>query len=364
MSIGQLTAMDQSQFWNLLAKKIAGEASPEDLEELDRLLKCNPDWAYQAEHIHQFWQLQKNNSDKDSEKAFLQHVNKMKEAGIDFPSNEEMMPEPVPSSGRRRKVFAFSIALTLVILIAGLLWFNNTVKTNQTDEKNYSEVSSPVRSRTKLVLPDSTVVWLNAGSKLTYNEHFGTTNRNTNLVGEAYFDVKKGPIPFIIHAKNVHIRVLGTAFNVKAYPGEKTTETSLLRGRVEITLDERPGEPFILKPDEKLIVASEQKEKDTKAFKPEPIVAIKNLTHVDDSTIVETSWVNNKFIFQDESFFELSAKMQRWYGVTIEFIDEEVANERLSGTFTTETIKEALDELQMTTRFHYLMKGNSIVITR
>ena len=208
--------MEQSRFWNLLAKKISGEAMPEEIKEFEHLLKNNPNWAYQAEHIHNFWQLERDSSDDESEKAFQQHLYKMKHAGIEFPGMGTI-PETLPSANPK-KVFAFSVAAVVVFLVAGLLWFNKAGKTSiQAEEKHFSEVSSPMRSRTKLVLPDSSVVWLNAGSKLTYNENFGTTNLNTTLAGEAYFDVKKSSIPFIIHANNVHIKVLGTAFNVKAY---------------------------------------------------------------------------------------------------------------------------------------------------
>ena len=216
-----------------------------------------------------------------------------------------------------------------------------------------------------MILPDSTVVWLNAGSKLTYNEHFGTNNRNATLVGEAFFDVKKSTMPFIIHANTVQIKVLGTAFNVKAYPDEKTTETSLLRGRVEITLDKRPGELYILKPNEKLVVANEPVEKETIVpEKKQPIAVLERIKHLNDSTIIETSWVHNEFIFEDEAFSDIARKMERWYGVNIEFKDGNIANEHISGTFTTETIQEALTALQYSTKFHYSVKGTMITITQ
>lgn len=357
--------MEQTRFWNLLAKKISGEATPEELLEFEQLIKLHPDWAYQAEHIYHFWQPKNESNGDESEKAFQQHLNKMKEAGIDFPDASAPELPLQPAGLNRKKVYAFSFAAVVLFLVAGLLWFNKAGRTSaQAEEKNYSEVSAPMRSRTKLVLPDSTVVWLNAGSKLTYNENFGTTNRNTTLVGEAYFDVRKTSVPFIIHANNVHIKVLGTEFNVKAYPGEKTTETSLVRGRVEITLDKRPGVPFILEPNEKLVVANEEAEKETRVYKTEPIVAIQNLTHIDDSTIVETSWVNNKLIFHDETFSGIARKMERWYGVTIKFEEDAIANERLSGTFTNENVQEALNALQLATKFHYSMKGNVITITQ
>jgi transmembrane sensor len=352
--------MDQTLFWNLLAKKISGEASQEELEQLENLLKLNPDWAYQAEHIQQLWQNPSGNN-QESELAFEQHFQRMKAMGVD------LQPEVSTTEPRKqykfKRVFIYSAAAVVTFLIAGFIWLNNNKKTTlSVPEKTYSEVSSPFGSKTKLVLPDSTVVWLNAGSKLTYNEHFGITNRNTTLIGEAFFDVKKSTVPFTIRANNIQIKVLGTAFNVRAYPEDKTTETSLIRGRVEVTLDKRPGEPIVLKPNEKLIVANEKIETRVEQ-KKDPKVVIDELTRINDTTIVETSWVHNELIFQDETFREIAHKMGRWYGFTIEIADEEIANERLSGTFTTETIQEALTALQYSTKFHYSIKGKQVTIT-
>lgn len=353
--------MDQTLFWNLLAKKIAGEASEEELQQLERLTKLNPEWAYQAEHIQQLWQ--NTTSEKEqSEFAFEQHLQKMKEAGVNLePAVYSIKSDKKPALVKN--IFAYSAAAIVLFLVAGFVWLNSNKRNSlSTPEKKYSEISSPFGSKTKLVLPDSTVVWLNAGSKLTYNEHFGITNRNTTLIGEAFFDVKKSAVPFTIRANNIQIKVLGTAFNVKAYPEDKTTETSLLRGRVEVTLDKRPGEPIVLKPNEKLIVANEKIETRLEQRK-DPKVVIDELTRINDTTIVETSWVHNELIFQDETFREIAHKMERWYGFTIEIADEEIANERLSGTFTTETIQEALTALQYSTKFHYSIKGKQVTIT-
>jgi transmembrane sensor len=365
LSIGQLTAMDQTYFWSLVSKKIAGEASQEELQQLETMLKLHPDWAYQAEHVQQVWQAKPVVNKQDSEVAFEQHLQRMKDAGIQLPQPEETASTENRKKYRRKELLAFALVFVVIVSIGGWMWMgSNKRKPTEAHEKNYSEVSSPFGSKTKLVLPDSTIVWLNAGSKLTYNDHFGSTNRSTTLTGEAFFDVKKSTIPFTIRANNIQIKVLGTAFNVKAYPDEKTTETSLVRGRVEVTLDKRPGEPIVLKPNEKLIVSKEEPDRRTEVQKREPKVVIDELTRIHDTTIVETSWVNNELIFQDETFSEVAHRMERWYGVAIEFKDGRVADEHLSGTFTTETIQDALTALQYSTRFHYLVRGNMITITQ
>ena len=89
-------------------------------------------------------------------------------------------------------------------------------------------------SRSRSLLPDGTTVWLNAGSKLYYENDFNGT-REVRLEGEAFFDVvKQTDRPFIVHTSGIDIKVLGTAFNVKSYPEDKTVETTLYRGLVQV----------------------------------------------------------------------------------------------------------------------------------
>jgi transmembrane sensor len=362
--------MAQNRFWNLLAKKLAGDATPAELEELELLLKQQPELSYFAEQASNLWKQRNQPQDEyDAELAFELHLNKLKDQGISLPELEtpfhaSAFEEKTTGKIPAKRLISF-IIIAAIVIAASVFWQRLNSPKTITAGKNLSEVSTKPGSKSKLVLPDGTVVWLNAGSTLTYGENFGTSSRNTTLVGEAFFDVKKSTIPFVIHASSVQIKVLGTAFNVKSYPNEKTTETSLVRGSVEITLDRRPGEKFILKPNEKLVVANEPEEpKQVAERKRDPLVVLSSLTHTIKDEIVETSWVENKLIFQDESLSDLTKKMERWYGVSIAIKNEKIANERFTGTFTTETIEAALEELQMITAFHFTIKSNSIEITR
>ena len=361
--------MPVNRFWNLFAKKLAGEVLPHEMTELEVLMKENPGLKYQSEYISRLWKNTKDNkSTFDEEVEFEAHVNKLKEAGINFPDIGSPLELEITEKPKIKKKRAFLLlsSFVCILLAAGFIWKISAKmeKLPIQEEKKYSEVSTKSGTKTKLVLPDSSVVWLNAGSKLTYNEHFGVANRNTTLSGEAFFDVKKNSIPFVIHTSKIQIKVLGTAFNVRSYDNEKTTETSLVRGRVEITLDKRPGEKFILKPNEKLIVSNEIKEANEKTETPHtPIIALDALHHHNDN-IIETSWIDNKLIFQNESFEDISKRMERWFDVVIEFKDEALKQQRLSGTFTNETVQEALEELQMTTKFHFKIKQGLVIITR
>jgi transmembrane sensor len=361
--------MAQNRFWNLLAKKLSGEAIPEEIAELEQLLKENPEYIFPAEHIRNIWQQNDNDKSYDAELAFELHLEKMKGTGIPLQELQSTQKTgdwaPIEKKPGLKRLYA--LGLLALVLFASLLavWKFKSPGKAETLVANTSEVSAPLGSKTSLVLPDSSLVWLNAGSRIKYAENFGLQHRNIVLTGEAFFEVRKSSIPFVISAKGVRIRVMGTAFNVKSYPHETTTETSLIRGAVEITLDKRPGEKFILRPHEKLVVSNDpETEVETALQKKEPIVAIKELTQTSDSTIIETSWVDNKLVFQDESFADLAVRMERWYGVKIEFRDPQIPRERLYGTFTRETIQEALELLQITTPFQFSIKSNSIIISK
>jgi len=364
--------MTENRYWNLLAKKLARDATSEELQELEALIKAHPEWNYSTEIIENVWKLKaKETSSYDTEIAFELHVEKLKKNGITLEGIETPAPLPLAetfNSGNRKKIFYGLVFSVLSVLFIFLLVRNDSASqpASLLPQKTFSEVSTRYGSKTKLVLPDSSVVWLNAGSRLTYNEQFGTSNRSTTLTGEAYFDVKKSTIPFTISANGLHIKVLGTAFNVKSYPNEKTTETSLIRGRVEVTHDKRPGEVFILKPNEKLVIANEpaeEEETETAVEKAEPKVLLAALTHTIDNAIIETSWVNNKLVFQDESFEEVAKKMERWYDVHIDIKDEKIAQLHLNGTFENETVKQALAALQIAFGFNFTINGNNITIT-
>jgi transmembrane sensor len=358
--------MPQTLFWNLLAKKLAGEATPGELEQLDELMREHPEWMYPAQHIQDLWNLKSvPQNPQQQEEAFARHLEHMKQKGIPIPSSTPEEPDPFlqpPKKRSRRLLIPIAALFVLAVVLLAVLRPDAPPPAT----KQVSEVQTRAGSRTRLMLPDSSTVWLNAGSKLSYGEGFGISNRELTLSGEAYFDVKKSKTPFIINTSAIRITVLGTAFNVKSYPNEKTTETSLVRGKVEVTVNNRPGEKFLLEPNEKLVVANRTQEtaKSSPGKKEEPLIVLGKITHLEDNSIVETSWIDNKLVFMDESFAEVAAKMERWYNVEIKITDEKIAAARLTGTFENESVTQALKALQITTPFRFTQEQNRITITQ
>jgi transmembrane sensor len=111
------------------------------------------------------------------------------------------------------------------------------------------------KTLSKMILADGSSVTLNADSRLKYPASFDGPTREVYLTGEAFFDIQKDPDhPFIIHTDKMIIRVLGTSFNVKSYPGDASMETTLLQGSVEVTFPDRPADKIILRPSDKLVI--------------------------------------------------------------------------------------------------------------
>jgi ferric-dicitrate binding protein FerR (iron transport regulator) len=235
------------------------------------------------------------------------------------------------------------------------------------------EFLSRAGTRTKLVLPDGTRVWLNSNSKLKYTSEFNANTREVSLEGEAYFDVVKDVLhPFIVHTSSLDIKVLGTAFTIKSYPQDETVEATLLRGTIEVSRKDNPGiSRVILKPNEKLVFNKKKAvlarpghfrdQVPIDAHPPTPDMAVNSIRQdIPDSNKVETAWIYNRLVFNGDTFQELARKMERWYNVRITIKDESLNNRRFGGAFAKETVEDAFKALQLTTDFRYKISGNEI----
>ena len=366
------------RIWALMARKFSGDASMEELAELEELLLQNPSENYSMEILNDLWNSKPKLNRQYSENKYRELILRMQHIGIDegkFTGEEEIMLSEEEPTPKRTKKWVFW--LTCSIAIATSLFFFTQRKApdniKQAEPLVKNEINTKYGSKTNLVLPDGTKVWLNAGSKMTYDKNYGTALREVNLTGEAYFDVVKNPEkPFVIHTSSINIKVLGTAFNVRCYPDEENTETSLVRGSLEVTV-KNSQQKIILKPNEKLTVSNNNKlkqEKENAVAKPTTQVLsnMMELGHLSilpqDNSIVETSWVNNKLVFRSETFEEVAHKMERWYAVDINFTDEKLKTKRLTGIFENETIAQALDAIQLTTAFTYNINNGKIIISK
>jgi ferric-dicitrate binding protein FerR (iron transport regulator) len=375
--------MLQERAWLLIGRKMADEASPQELRELADILKYNPELHFSLQALTDFWQQTPPLNSAELEQAYAEHLSKMKVQISDHPGNTNDLIDNSTlyvSAGKSffSRKFLMLASLALAVIITAVAVFYSVPSKHALQANALKHVASEISTRygsktTSIVLPDGTKVWLNAGSKLTYDKNFGESVRNVKLTGEAYFDVvHNADKPFVIHTTAMDIKVLGTEFNVKSYPDENTTEASLIRGSIEVTLKDKRAEKIIMKPNEKLVVSNESAEEvkapalAKKAPDNTPIINLGHLNYFSlDSTILETSWVNNRLVFEDESFQEVATRMARWYGVDFEFGNEDVKQLRFTGNFKNETVQEALKAMQITADFSFRVSSDKhIVITK
>jgi len=369
----------QNRAWVLIARKLTGEASEDELQELQAHLEDHPEWQLTFDLTHAYWFQNPGTPPLEREPAWDV------DAAVDRIVRSEFTtgrPEPETHHvapvrryiGKHPVLWASAAAFVLAVIgLAVLRSYHRPAEITPTPLQAIHENRIETRpgSRSRLLLPDGSTVWVNAGSTLTYPSSFSSLNRECTLEGEAFFDIVKNPAhPFIVHTSSLNIRVLGTAFNVKAYSRDKTIETTLIRGCIAVSIKSKPNEEITLKPNEKLVVANNDSTLQTnmgghrtdKKTEEAQVNICKPTYESHTGTIIETSWVNNKLIFQDEEFRDLALQMERWYGVDIQFASAKPSALRFTGTFQEETIQQALDALKLTADFNYTIHGNQITI--
>ncbi|WP_119079373.1 FecR family protein [Chitinophaga alhagiae] len=234
-------------------------------------------------------------------------------------------------------------------------------------------ITTPYGATRQATLPDGTEVWLNAGSSLTYGPGFGDSQREVTLSGEAFFDVEKDAgKPFVIHTGKMDIRVLGTAFNVKAYPNDQTHEASLIRGAIEVSPLSHPDKKVLLKPNEKIVLPNQPlttspgmlPEEGFKALQRDGYALAAVSVNPADRSVAETAWVTNRLAFMNESFQDIALRLERKFEVKIVFADSSASALRFTATFEDENIRETLEALQYTAPFNFRIDRQTIYITR
>jgi ferric-dicitrate binding protein FerR (iron transport regulator) len=221
--------------------------------------------------------------------------------------------------------------LLLPLLVAGGLvysYLGNHEKTT-TDRQVSSTIYAPLGARVSFNLTDGTTGMLNSGSRLSYSLPF-TNNRQVKLEGEAWFEVSRDENhPFEISTGNSTLKVLGTSFNVSAYPAENYVEVVLDHGKVEFQ-DNKDDEKVTMLPSERLVFH------DGKVYKSVTDPAKYN------------AWTEGKLVFRSDPMTEVARRIERWYNVKVNLADRELERYSFRATFLDDTLEEVLRCLSMT----------------
>lgn len=225
-------------------------------------------------------------------------------------------------------------SLPLLAFTVWSLFFQENSRQLAENEITWQEIQSPAGMRSHVVLPDGTDLWLNADSKIKYGIPFIRENRQVELTGEAFLKVtKNGKAPFVVNAGAASVKVLGTRFNVKAYPEEEQIEIALSEGSVEFsgtTVEGKKAEATLI-PNDFLVL-----DKQT----GQVLLENKDLNkHI--------SWYQNILIFDDTPMKEVAVTLERWYGVKVIVADPEINKYRFTTTFENESLFRVLELLEL-----------------
>lgn len=344
----------------LITKYITKEANQEEIAMVKYLIESSVTHEEFYVQSYEAWQKSIFYDIKtiDSEKAYLEFLNDASEekSGI------------LRLFNRRLLAIAGSI---IVACLLGLYFYNSRPNSAALAEAvDHREITVPNGSTRKVVLSDGTKITINMGSSLKIEPGFGKSSRVVHLSGEAYFDIAKNRIPFIVNTDQYIIRDIGTIFNVKAYADDVSFETLVIEGEVEIEGKLRIDSD---KP-QKVAVKKQQIFKINYASTPNGAgQAEKDLTDIVEVKIqkislaqaeVYTGWTEDLLVFEGKTFSEIIRIMERRYDVEINMEEMTLGNYEYTGSFrNVNEVEKALKILKETTDIEFEKNGRVVTIT-
>jgi len=324
--------MDADDYPNFLAKFAAGQhTEAEHLAFQQWLQRATPEQVQDA--LDRYEELQRLHLSPPPTTAAITAL----EARLDQLSATESKRAP-PRRGRWLSV----AAVVLLLLVAGAAYFHNVSLLVPSLAERHTAAGQVAR----LTLADGTVVQLNGNSTLTYPTAFEGQTRDVYLQGEAYFEVAKDAAhPFLIYSGRLQTRVVGTSFNVYAYPNTSRQEVTVLTGRVVVT-DSTSGKAVALHPAQKAVLSAH-------ALAVEPVADPK----------LSLAWQRGQLVFEQATLAEITDKLAQRYGVTIALGGKQLQACRLTVSFAHESLAEALEVITALTGSHYTQRQQHILLT-
>lgn len=244
-------------------------------------------------------------------------------------------------------LWRYAAVVAIIIAVGCISYWQGEVNVKDT----FADISveAPLGSKTKLYLPDGTLVWLNAGSRMTYSQGFGVDNRKVEQEGEGYFEVKRNEkIPFFVKTKDLQLQVLGTKFNFRDYPEDHEVVVSLLEGKVGLNNLLREEKEAVLSPDERAVLN-----------KANGLLTVESVTASNAS-----QWTDGYLFFDEELLPDIAKELERSYNVKIHIANDSLKTFRFYGNFVRreQNIQEVLEALASTEKMQYKIEERNITI--
>ena len=228
----------------------------------------------------------------------------------------------------------------------------NSNKLSNNDLNKYNTISTPMGGKFKVILPDGSLVVLNAASTLKYPVHFDEKLRKVSFTGEAYFEIakledkRKKRVPFYVYSNDQIVEVLGTHFNINSYDNEEYSKTTLLEGSVKIINEKSAAPAKILKPGQQAVI--KRGDIQTKIMIADEAQAL--------------AWKDGYFLFKNTNIKDVVNELERWYNIDIQYEDE-MEFENITGYISRNVkISSVLKMLQLSGIVDYEISGSTIII--
>ena len=313
---------------------LRGEASDDQKEALLAWVKDCEENRRRYQQLKNIWQVAHPAFDADSIDVDQACDRVMKKMRV-------MEQKNVLSQALRYWQYVAAVLLLPLFVITGYLYIHQSSMSTNVPVV-YQELFSPYGTRSKISLPDGSLVWLNAGSSLRFPTIFEKDERRVRLCGEAFFEVDSDPDhPFIVQTDRIDVRAVGTAFNVEAYPDDSVVSVSMSSGKVNVSLDKK--HPLSL-------VANERVEYDlnTSSYEIERT-----------NTYKWYAWKDGALVFRDDPLAYVFKKLGQNFNVDIVLRDSVLANQPYRATFRQESLDEILRLLSLTAPIRYVYRDRT-----
>lgn len=262
----------------------------------------------------------------------------------DIQASGRIVEHPALKRHPKSSLFIKIAASVTLLAVAGALLF---IGSKEFVARQSRVVYNAGENNMRILLPDSSFVWLNRHSTLEYAPSFGTANREVHLKGEAFFDVRKNKKqPFIVKAENIQVLVRGTKFNVQAYTAEPSIKTTLEEGKIELYVSGMASH-FVMRPGDQITL-------DTDANK----VSRRKVNPADFS-----AWKEEQLAFDSAPLRDIILQLENRYKVNIVADSTVALDERMSITIENETLEEVLGLIQDVSSVRARRDGNQIILT-
>lgn len=337
-----------NEIWNIIGKKVKGDITDGELDSLKTWLSENAENQEILNDTLTIWektegleQNQKLDTDQEWKDFKTYKFDREEESSTNHVDRQENQTKQVSLF----PAWLYRIAAILVLGV-GLTYYFNVFK-DDSFEIVYTTIHKSSDQKLKIALPDQSEIWLNRFSEVSYSEGFGSSHRTLQLKGEAFFDVQKSNLTFIILGNQSQTEVMGTAFNVRSIETEPSTEVVVVRGKVAFSGNKVSTKKIILTRGEKAVLN----------------LSTNRISKSINSDSNFLSWKEEVLIFDQTSFDQVIKTLQTYFDIKISLENDQLLNCHFTGKFDEPQLIQVLEILSASMGFKYQIKDNTVSIT-